>query len=164
MTSETQRPVGDHLGLRDRWEAYCTDKVIKSTIGNYRDNRFNGLFQTADEILIHRLDFQTVIGTVNAPNKKILSVDADLKSDHIVTMLLALGLIYVRVTGPEAADPNTMRTRFAQVTNLGCEHHFGDLDSSQKRRPNASMHQHPSIHLLKRNRLKMKTQAQLVED
>ncbi|KAL3871321.1 hypothetical protein ACJMK2_039328 [Sinanodonta woodiana] len=57
----------------------------------------------------------------------------------------------------EAADPKTMmRTRFAQVTNLGCEHHFGDLDSSQKPRPNASLHHHSSIQLLKRNRLRMK--------
>lgn len=38
------------------------------------------------------------------------------------------------------------------MSNLACEHHFGDLDSSQRRRPSASMHHHSSIQLLKRNR------------
>ncbi|KAG1650245.1 putative nuclease HARBI1 [Nymphon striatum] len=44
------------------------------------------------------------------------------------------------------------RIKFAPLTNLSCEHHFGDLDSSQRRRPNASFHHHSSIQLLKRNR------------
>ncbi|CAG2245174.1 unnamed protein product [Mytilus edulis] len=47
------------------------------------------------------------------------------------------------------------RTKFAHVTNLACEHHFGDLDSSQRRRPSASMHHHSSVQLLKRNRKDM---------
>jgi hypothetical protein len=47
------------------------------------------------------------------------------------------------------------RTKFAHTTNLACEHHFGDLDSSQKGRPRASMHHHSSIQLLKRNRKQM---------
>ncbi|WAR07947.1 LOW QUALITY PROTEIN: NUP37-like protein, partial [Mya arenaria] len=37
------------------------------------------------------------------------------------------------------------RTHFSHVTNLGCEHHFGDLDSSQRRRPNASFHHHSMV-------------------
>lgn len=42
------------------------------------------------------------------------------------------------------------RTEFAHNTNsFGCEHHFGDLDSYQKRRPNASMHHHTTIQMLK---------------
>ena len=41
---------------------------------------------------------------------------------------------------------------FAPVTNLPCEHNFGDLDSSQRRRPNATYHHHTSVQLLKRNR------------
>ncbi|KAL3841604.1 hypothetical protein ACJMK2_011001 [Sinanodonta woodiana] len=51
---------------------------------------------------------------------------------------------------PSKADLE--RTSFSHSTNLGCEHHFGDLDSSQKRRPNASMHHHTTVQLLKRNR------------
>ena len=34
-------PAEDHHGLHDRWEAYCLNRGIKSTIGNNRDNRFN---------------------------------------------------------------------------------------------------------------------------
>jgi hypothetical protein len=47
------------------------------------------------------------------------------------------------------------RTSFAHVTNLACEHHFGDLDSSQRRRPRATMHHHSSVQMIKRNREKM---------
>ena len=54
---------------------------------------------------------------------------------------------------PSEAD--LTRTGFAHRTNLGCKHHFGDLDSSQRRRPSASMHHHSSIQLLKRNRTSM---------
>ena len=52
----------------------------------------------------------------------------------------------------EADIDETQRTSFAPLTNLGCEHHFGDLDSSQRRRPSASMLHHSSVQLLKRNR------------
>ena len=52
-------------------------------------------------------------------------------------------------------ENDVKRTKFAHTTNLACEHHFGDLDSSQKRRPSASMHHHSSIQLLKRNRKQM---------
>ncbi|KAH3818798.1 hypothetical protein DPMN_120524 [Dreissena polymorpha] len=48
------------------------------------------------------------------------------------------------------------RTKFAYSTNLGCEHHFEDLDISQKRRPNESLHHHTSVLLLKRNREQLK--------
>jgi hypothetical protein len=40
---------------------------------------------------------------------------------------------------------------FAHVTNLACEHQFGDLDSSQRKRPHASNHHHSSIQMLTRN-------------
>ena len=55
----------------------------------------------------------------------------------------------------EANKNDLKRTSFAHVTNLGCEHHFGDLYSSQKRLPNASLHNHSLIQLLKRNRSSM---------
>lgn len=45
----------------------------------------------------------------------------------------------------QAEEKDLSRTNYARVTNLGCEHHFGDLDSSQ----NASMHHHSSVQLLK---------------
>ncbi|XP_052282199.1 uncharacterized protein LOC127879423 [Dreissena polymorpha] len=99
-TADTFGPAGEHYGLRDRWEAYCRDNGIKSTIGNYRDNRFNCLFQTAAEILVHRQEFLTVIKTVKKPNRKIQAVSADLHCTRIATLLAATGLMYVHVTGP----------------------------------------------------------------
>ncbi|KAH3884182.1 hypothetical protein DPMN_008155 [Dreissena polymorpha] len=44
-TSDTFGPAGDHTGVRDRWEAFCAKNSVKSIIGNYKDNRFNCLFQ-----------------------------------------------------------------------------------------------------------------------
>lgn len=38
---------------------------------------------------------------------------------------------------------------FAPTTNSSCEHHFGDLDASQRRRPRASYHHHSSVQYLK---------------
>jgi hypothetical protein len=57
----------------------------------------------------------------------------------------------------ETEQRELKRTNFAQVTNLICEHHCGDLDSSQRRRPRASLHHHSSLQLLKSNRNKMMT-------
>ncbi|KAH3855453.1 hypothetical protein DPMN_098020 [Dreissena polymorpha] len=48
--------------------------------------------------------------------------------------------------------PPSRQAQFAPVTNLSCEHHFGDLDSSHRRRPHASYHHHSSVQMLKRNR------------
>jgi hypothetical protein len=39
----------------------------------------------------------------------------------------------------ESEPQELKRTNFAQVTNLSCKHHFGDLDSSQQRRLSASL-------------------------
>lgn len=53
-------------------------------------------------------------------------------------------------------EKTLISTKFAKLTNLGCEHHFGDLHSSQKRRLNASMNHYSSVQLLKRNIKQMK--------
>ena len=97
--SDTSGPVGDHYGICDRWEAYCSQNRLKSLIGSYRDNRFNSLFQTAAELL-HAEDIMDVIDTVTKPNQKLVSVQADLKCDIIQVMLQCFGLLYIKVTGP----------------------------------------------------------------
>ncbi|XP_041347477.1 uncharacterized protein LOC121367391 [Gigantopelta aegis] len=59
------------------------------------------------------------------------------------------------VDGKYGQAPDTVelnRTCFSGITNLACEHHFGDLDSSQRRRPSATLFFHSTIQLLKRNR------------
>ncbi|CAC5358701.1 unnamed protein product [Mytilus coruscus] len=259
-TADVFGPVGDHHGVRDRWESHCSSLGIKSLIGNYKDNRFNALFETAAEVFKHKEDFLVVLDTVKNQNLKLKSVKEDLKSTIVSAMLQCFGLFYLKLTGPywnlitcgkvaylelyphviaiksflencvedpalmlnqdchwSAEDPLQIhivphydiyvaslftlqeenrqllfdliklvaanmikcvdkqlvdflpggkfysadtgnelnRTKFAHVTNLACEHHFGDLDSSQRRRPSASMHHHSSVQLLKRNRKDM---------
>lgn len=98
--SEVFGPSGDHHGIRDLWEAYCSANGVKSTIGNYRDNRFNALFQTAAEVFHHKEDFITVLLSVKNPNLKLKSVLADLQSSTIMTLVQCLGLFYLKITGP----------------------------------------------------------------
>jgi hypothetical protein len=86
-TADIFGPVGDHHGVRDRWEAHCANLGIKSVIGNYRDNRFNALFETAAEIHLHKIDFLKVLDTVETPNLKIKSVIEDLRSDIVAVLL-----------------------------------------------------------------------------
>ena len=99
-TSDVFGPAGDHHGLHDRWEAYCLHRCIKSTIGNYRDNRFNAIFQTSAEIILHREDFLEVLSSVKQPNLNLKSVEADLRCDTLCSMMKVFGLIYLKITGP----------------------------------------------------------------
>ena len=248
-TSELFGPVGEHIGVRDLWEAHCAAEGIKSHIGNYRDNRFNCLFENASQIVYHHSDMLTVLSIVKTPNQKVVAVSADLNCKRLMDLVHALAIMHIHVTGPfwqmcqfgavkyrdlgcsyiqplleflevcisdpssieETVNPLTQfrtqiievysskisiedtsvlvrstvsllasafkdtickqlsdfvdgpysqrpseeqakRTSFAPITNLSCEHHFGDLDSSQRRRPNASLHHHSTVQLLKRNR------------
>ena len=256
-TSEVFGPVGDYLGLRDLWEVHCANHGIKSKIGSYKDNRFNGLFETSAQILHHRKDFLYIL-SLRTSNKKLQSVQADLGDPLVMTFTQAMAVLFVNVTGPfwhlmetgdvpyvklhsviqplleylEAgildpgmilnqagpeclrrfrgkeseiyrdllvplypeyqsdldkslavgctglvktiktqlkdflpegkyahppSDKDLSRTSFAHKTNLSCEHHFGDLDSSQRRRPNCTMHHHSTVQMLKRNASSIKT-------
>ena len=93
-------PAGDHNGLLDRWEAHYSANAIKSLIGNYRDNRFNAIFQTSAAVSVHKNQFLLEPGTVSAPNLKLQSVKADLECNTICTELQCLGLFFVKVTSP----------------------------------------------------------------
>ena len=256
-TSEVFGPVGDYLGLRDLWEVHCANHGIKSRIGSYKDNRFNGLFETSAQILHHKEDFLYIL-SLRTSNKKLQSVQADLQDPLVMSFSQAMAILYINITGPfwhlmdtgdvpyinlhtviqplleyletavetpslllDPAGPDCLRqfrgkesqdfihllvplfpehqaelesclkagcigivrtirkqltdflpggtysqtpseeelkrTSFAHKTNLSCEHHFGDLDSSQRRRPNCSMHHHSTVQMLKRNAQNIKT-------
>ncbi|KAK3104622.1 hypothetical protein FSP39_006401 [Pinctada imbricata] len=99
-TSDTFGPVGDHLCLRDSLEAHCKSTGTKSTIGNYKDNRFNALFQTAAEVFVHKKYFLQVLHSVEKPNKKLQSVKADLECPLVGILLQSFGLVYLKLTGP----------------------------------------------------------------
>ncbi|XP_076308437.1 uncharacterized protein LOC143223841 [Tachypleus tridentatus] len=257
--SDVFGPVGDHLGLRDLWEVHCATLDLKSLINNYKDNRFNGLFETSAQVLYHRKDFLYLLG-MRSSNKKLQALSADLSDPLVVRFIQAMAVVFIQVTGPfwnlledgsvpyvslcnfiqplhaylEAASedpsiffnedssaclrthrghsiqlyiqsglltafypeheaelkqtpaaasrgliktvqmqlkdflsrgcygnlPSTQLleyTTFSHKTNLACEHHFGSLDSSMKRRPNCTLHHHSTLHLLKRNHTAIKT-------
>ena len=99
-TSELFGPVGEHTGVRDLWESHCAENGIKSHISNYRDNRFNCLFENAAHITLHLTDLLTVLSLVKAPNQKVVAVSADLKSKRLMDLVLALALMHIHVTGP----------------------------------------------------------------
>jgi hypothetical protein len=94
-TTDIFGPVGDHHGVRDRWQAHCASMGIKSVIGNYRDNRFNALFETAAEIHLHKTDFLKILDTVETHNLKIKSVIEDLRLDIVAVLLQCFGLFYL---------------------------------------------------------------------
>ena len=248
-------PVGDYRGARDVWESHCSLHGIKSKISNYKDNRFNGLFETCAQVYHHKKDFLYVLSSRNS-NALLQSIKADLEDPKVVVFIQAMGILFLQVTGPYwnlmesqevpylnlgtviqplveslesyVEDPtelfldgppclqafkdestqffheirnichpeyselledllkvactgmvNTIKkqlvdflpgglygnpasedviasTAFIPKTNLSCEHHFGDLDSSQRRRPNCTMHHHSTVQMMKRNRVPMK--------
>ena len=84
--SDVFGPVGEYIGVRDQWEAHCKAEGIKSIIGNYKDNRFNALFETSAEVFIHTEQFLTVINSEQKPNQKLQAVRADLQ--HPVVRVL----------------------------------------------------------------------------
>ncbi|KAH3777539.1 hypothetical protein DPMN_178986 [Dreissena polymorpha] len=47
--------------------------------------------------------------------------------------------------GQEPEEKQLNRSSFAPVANLTCEHHFGHLDSSQRKRSGASLHHLTSV-------------------
>lgn len=105
MVAETFGPAGDHLGLRDLWIEVCKDKGIKSHIGNYRDNRFNALFSTAAQIIHHYKDLTQLLevkvkGGKEKPNQKLVSIHLDLCCPRLMTLVQALAVMYIKVTGP----------------------------------------------------------------
>ena len=99
--SELFGPVGEHTGIRDLWESNCAENGIKSHISNYRDNRFDCIFENAAQIRLNLTDLLTVLSLVKAPNQKVVSVSADLKSKRLTDSVLVLAIyIYIHVTGP----------------------------------------------------------------
>ncbi|GFR60822.1 hypothetical protein ElyMa_003541400 [Elysia marginata] len=93
-------PVGDHRGVRMQWEAFCMGKGIKSTIQNYKDNRFNGLFETAAQVYHHLEDFLTILSTLKSKNAKQTRLEIALKNPKLVKLIECLGLFFHKVTGP----------------------------------------------------------------
>ena len=96
-------PRGDDKnGCRAEWLAYCHENGRKSLLTSYRSNRFNCFFQGAAAILFHREDLQSFLtnGYLGRVNLKIDSVKADIVDEKLLSLVCAVALLYLQVTGP----------------------------------------------------------------
>ena len=94
-------PHGDDKnGCRDVWQGYSLSVNRPSTITSFHDNRFNNCFQAAASLHYHRHDIQHCLETyVKKRNGKIGVVQTDCQDDVTDVQMIALGLIYFRITG-----------------------------------------------------------------
>ncbi|XP_076447511.1 uncharacterized protein LOC143284579 [Babylonia areolata] len=98
-------PRGDEKnGCQDDWMAYLSLPMVKkkNTVGSFRANRFNNVFESAAAILHHRqdiVDFFTNFSdkTLNLKQQSVLE---DVQDDNIMLMVSALAVMYVCVAGP----------------------------------------------------------------
>ena len=96
-------PRGDErFGCREPWQAYCTEiSKRKSEITSFKANRFNNLFQASAALHYHRDDIASFLDTYGLDlNWKQEGILLDSQSDAIDNHLVALGLLFFRLTGP----------------------------------------------------------------
>ena len=102
-TCDVLGPRGDEKsGCRDSWVGFCSHLGIASQITSFRGNRFNNTFEGAAGIIHHLKDILSFVTEYadESPNLKVQSVLADLQDEKIVTMIAALAMVYVCVSGP----------------------------------------------------------------
>ena len=101
MACDTIGPRGDEkCGCHSDWLAFCASHEKTSIITSYRGNRFNNLFTAAAGLIHHREDILNFFDLRQPSNLKQRSVHADVASDELNIMLLAVALVYVYFTGP----------------------------------------------------------------
>ncbi|KAK7103600.1 uncharacterized protein [Littorina saxatilis] len=103
MACDCLGPRGDEKnGCRDAWLAYCaTVTERQSTVSSFRENRFNNTFHGAASLHYHHEEIEDCLETyLSKRNMKIQTVLADSKDETIDCHLVALGLVYFRITGP----------------------------------------------------------------
>ncbi|GFO32659.1 hypothetical protein PoB_005916400 [Plakobranchus ocellatus] len=93
-------PVGDYRGVRNLWEGYCSKKEIKSEIKNYKDNRFNGLFEVSAQVFHHHQDFLTILTSMKTKNMKQARLFKALQNEQLILLTECLALIFHKITGP----------------------------------------------------------------
>ena len=73
----------------------------KSVISSFKSNRFNNMFEAGAALHYHREEIIDFLQShVEKPNWKQQGVLEDMKCDQIDNILVALGLLYFRLTGP----------------------------------------------------------------
>ncbi|KAL3889614.1 hypothetical protein ACJMK2_001950 [Sinanodonta woodiana] len=72
-------PRGDENGVRAEWIAFCSQRIIKSMVTSYHNNRFNNYFEGAAALIHHKSDIVSFLknGNLGHSNLKLESVDVD---------------------------------------------------------------------------------------
>ena len=101
MACEVLGPRGDEKNwCRDAWLAYCSMSSQPPLVTSFKGNRFNNLFEAASALHFHRqhiVEFFTIY--MADRNQKLESVLNDAESDSVAVYVLALALMYHKVTG-----------------------------------------------------------------
>ena len=107
MACSALGPRGDDKnGCRDSWQAYCLMVEKPSTITSFREKRFNNCFEGAASLYYHRQDIDDCLQNHMAKRNRMIEVVlADCRSEVTDCHIIALGLIYFRLTG--IASPGT---------------------------------------------------------
>ena len=72
----------------------------KSAITSFRNNRFNNYLKAAAALHFYWEDIHGCLQSLQKINRKLESIQEDNRSDEIDCQLIALGLLFYRVTGP----------------------------------------------------------------
>ena len=95
-------PRGDEKsGARQEWVNYCDQLNIVSKFSSHRSNRFNNVFENAFALVCHHehvVDFLT--NMLSGENLKLQSVVADLQDPNVLSLIGAMSLFNLTITGP----------------------------------------------------------------
>lgn len=82
--------------------AFCEENGKSSLLTSYRSNRFNCFFLGAAALLHHWQDLTSFLndGYLGHTNLKIDSLKADIADDRLMSLVCAIAILYLRVTGP----------------------------------------------------------------
>ncbi|KAL8621575.1 hypothetical protein ACOMHN_026246 [Nucella lapillus] len=116
LASNSCGPVGDEKsGVREKWLAYCRSTGTKSLLQSHRDNRFNALFETAAQVHHHKQDLFTFLSMLENKNLMLRSVFEDLTDPRVRSMVHALAVVYVHITGPYWDLVNSKRVQYLEL-------------------------------------------------
>ena len=88
-------------GARQEWLRYCELHNIVPKFVSHRANRFNNLFENASATIIHEKDIvDFLINFCSHSNMKLQSIVADASDKQLMSIVGAIALFNVIVTGP----------------------------------------------------------------
>ena len=110
-------PRGDEKnGCRAEWIGYCGQEKKTSRMTSYRSNRFNSYFEGAAATVYHHVDLRKFFGDgfLGHSNLKIESTAADINDDNLLSLVCAVAILYIKVTGPfwNLLESDTKYTEF----------------------------------------------------